>query len=169
RKEPSLAFGSDSYYNLYGTADKKLMAVAAIESEFWRNLTVKLGLDDFASLKRGSRDERMSLKSRMAEVFSTKTRDEWSKMLMMSDTCATPVLAIEEALDSDWAKSSGVVRKNSSGKRVLGTPIRFSPHQKTIEMPAPALGEHTRPILSRIGYSKKRVDSMIREGVVSVA
>lgn len=169
REEPSLAFGSDSYYNLYGTADKKLMAVAAIESEFWRNLMDKLGLDELASLKRGSRDERMRLKSRIAEVFSTKTRDQWSKVLMMSDTCATPVLALQEALDSDWAESSGVVRKNSSGKRVLGTPIRFSPHQKIIERPAPALGEQTRRILSRIGYSNEEIDSMIREGVVSVA
>lgn len=169
REEPSLAFGSDSYYNLYRTADKKLIAVAAIESEFWENLVEKLGLDDLASLRRGTIEERVRLKSRMAEVFSTKTRDEWSKMLMMSDTCVTPVLAMEEALESDWAESSGVVKKKSSGKRVLGTPIHFSPRLKTIERPAPALGEHTRRILSRMGYPSTKIDSMIREGVVSVS
>src|SRR5208283_892698 len=107
----SLLFGSEAYYGLYRTSDGRYLAVAAIEPQFWKNLLGALGLSKLECAREGTKEQRAALKRRMQGVFATKTRDEWSTLLMDKDTCVTPVLDIHEALESTWAKSSGSVGK----------------------------------------------------------
>ena len=37
------------------------------------------------------------MKARLAEIFATKTRDEWSEIFFDSDACVVPVLSPWEA------------------------------------------------------------------------
>jgi crotonobetainyl-CoA:carnitine CoA-transferase CaiB-like acyl-CoA transferase len=36
----------------------------------------------------------------------------------------------------------------------------------SLRRPAPAVGQHTREILTRIGYSDARIDALARQGIV---
>ena len=163
----SLIFGSTPYYNLYKTSDGKHMAVAAIEEGFWRNLVTALGVPGVANKRFGTAKERREVTRTLTRAFATKTRDEWARLLMKRDTCATPVVTVEEALTSDWAKSLAMLVDLGEGETVLNGPIRSSsPMRGKRFTRAPSLGEDTRAVLTELGYSRQQVSDFRARGVV---
>jgi alpha-methylacyl-CoA racemase len=162
-RRQSLVFGSEPYYDIYRTSDGRYLAVAAIEPHFWQNLMKELGLGRVARLRSGTKRDRARLRREMQRAFSSKTQEEWVS-LMRKDTCVTPILGIDEALDSSWAKESGTVDR-VAGRAVVNQPLRFSGAQE--ETDAPTLGEHTGQILRELGYSNARVRRLLDSGTVA--
>ncbi|MDG6913751.1 MAG: CoA transferase [Nitrososphaerota archaeon] len=162
----SLIFGSTPYYNVYQTSDGKYMAVAAIEPAFWRNLVESLGLPELEPMRFGAAEERDYVVSELRRVFATKTRDEWARLLMHRDTCVTPVLTVEEALASDWAKSLGMLA-GIGGEDVLNGPVRTVPAMRSKPFTAaPDLGEDTYSIMKSLGYSQAVTRRLKSKGAV---
>lgn len=154
----SLVFGSTPYYNLYRTSDGGYMAVAAIEQEFWRNLLTALGVPKLEEKRFGSKQERRQVTEELKRIFASKTREEWAKLLMYADTCATPVLTVEEALTSDWARAASMLVDVAEDGRVLNGPLRSRPRMRTQPFTkAPSLGQDTGALMASLGYSKKEV------------
>ncbi len=164
----SLVFGSDPYYNLFRTSDGKYMAVAAIEERFWRNLVIELGVPELEGKRFGSERERREVTRTLRMVFSTRTRDEWAKLLMRKETCATPVLTVAEALNSDWSRALRLLSKVKGNGVVLNTPLRAStPIRSSQFTRAPSLGEHTDGLMRSLGYSRAEALRLKRAGVIA--
>lgn len=162
----SLVFGSTPYYNLYLTSDRRYVAVAAIEERFWKNLLRCLGAPELEHMRFGTPKERRTLARRLTRIFSTKTRDEWSRILMANDTCATPVLTVEEALTSRWAKTASLLTK-AEGETVLNGPLRTTPRARSVPFTrAPGLGDDTSSIMKSLGYSREQTLRLRKSGVV---
>jgi alpha-methylacyl-CoA racemase len=162
----SLVFGSTPFYNIYRTSDGKHVAVAAIEEAFWRNLVNALGLPQLEKMRFGTLAERRRVIEELRRVFSTKTRDEWAKVLMDRDTCATPVLTVEEALTSDWAKDIRMLAA-VGGDTVVNEPVRSVPRMRTKPFTkAPELGEQTLPLLKSLGYTGTEISKLRAGGAV---
>jgi len=154
----SLVFGSDPYYNLFRTSDGKYMAVAAIEQPFWHNLLTELGLPELEEKRFGSKTDRRMLSRALKRAFASRTRDEWTRRLMGRETCATPVLTIEEALESGWAKSSGLLKRVRGNGTLLRAPIRASVRLRSGPLTrAPSLGEHTENLLKSLNYNSAQI------------
>ncbi len=163
----SLVFGSTPYYNIFRTADKKHIAVAAIEQQFWHNLLEVLGVPELEQWRFGSPRERREVTSTLKRIFATKTRDGWAKLLMNADTCATPVLTVEEALASDWSARARSLVKMTGGDTVLNGPLNSRPAMRTNPFTrAPSLGDDTQAIMKSLGYSSKQVTYLRDRGVV---
>ena len=160
----SLVYGSEPYYAIYRTADGRHIAVAAIEPRFWTNLMQAIGLAHLAGLRNGSVRDRLKLGREMKRAFASKTQEAWSSILMGRDTCATPILDIHEALDSEWAKETGAVGR-AGGRPVLNQPLRLSSGGKAGR--APSLGEDTRRVLGELGYSPGEIGRLRRLGAVA--
>ncbi|MDE1857667.1 MAG: CoA transferase [Thaumarchaeota archaeon] len=153
----SLVFGSTPYYNVYRTSDGKYVAVAAIEEVFWRNLVMALGAPELEHMRFGTLQEREHVTAELKRIFATRTRDQWASALMRRDTCATPVLSVEEALTSDWAKGMAMLA-NLGGEHVVNEPVTSVPAMRRRPFTrAPELGEHTGPLLKSLGYSRAQV------------
>lgn len=166
REGHSLVFGSTPYYNIYRTSDEKYIAVAAIEEVFWRNLVVALGVPELEHMRFGAPKERERVTSELKRVFATRTRDEWASELMHKDTCATPVLTVEEALTSEWAESMAMLAK-LDGELVVNGPVRSRPAMRTRPFTrAPELGEHTVRIMKSLGYSKSHASRLRAKGAI---
>jgi crotonobetainyl-CoA:carnitine CoA-transferase CaiB-like acyl-CoA transferase len=162
----SLIFGSTPYYNLYRTSDGKYMAVAAIEEEFWHNLVVALGVSEHEHDRFGTAREQNELTAALRRVFATKTRDEWTRLLA-EDTCATPVLSIDEAINSDWAKEASMLVQVNGNGTVLNNPLRAVPSMRGLAFTrAPSLGEDTDAVMKSLGYSKAEVEALKTKGVL---
>ncbi len=85
------------FYDTYRCADGRYVAVGAIEPQFHAELLARLGLDP-AEFKRQLDPSRWPQhKARLAQVFATRTRDEWCAVLEGSDACFAPVLDWDEA------------------------------------------------------------------------
>jgi crotonobetainyl-CoA:carnitine CoA-transferase CaiB-like acyl-CoA transferase len=163
----SLVFGSTPYYNLYGTSDGKYVAVAAIEEGFWKNLVVALAAPDLEHKRFGTARERREVTAALKQIFATKTRDEWSKRLMDKDTCVTPVLTVEEALTSDWAKSMHMLVELAKEETILNGPIRSRPRMRNSSFtPAPSLGQNTRAIMKSLGYASREIEALRAKSVI---
>ncbi len=163
----SLVFGSTPYYNLYRTSDDKYVAVAAIEEGFWHNLVTMLGVPELEHKRFGTSSERREITSTLKRVFAAKTRDEWARLLMDRDTCVTPVLTVEEALTSDWAKELSMLVELSGGETILNGPIHSRPAMRRRAFTvAPSLGEDTAGIMKSLGYSRKEVTDLKARSII---
>jgi alpha-methylacyl-CoA racemase len=98
RRESNSIDGGSHYYNVYECADGKWIATGPAEAKFYANLIELLGVPDPEEFFPQRDQERWPrLKVRFAEIFKTKTRDEWLSILSKKETCVTPVLSMEEA------------------------------------------------------------------------
>lgn len=93
------------YYNVYQCQDGRWISVGPIEARFYRDLLQRIGVDP-ASLGE-QLDERNwePGRERLAEVFRTRTRDEWCQLLDGTDACFAPVLSFDEAPDHPHLKA----------------------------------------------------------------
>jgi alpha-methylacyl-CoA racemase len=87
--------GAD-FYEVYETADGEHIAVGALEPQFYAELMRLVGLDA-EQPPQYDRDAWPERKERLAQVFKTRTRAEWTEILERAEACATPVLSLAEA------------------------------------------------------------------------
>ncbi|HKC18474.1 MAG TPA: CaiB/BaiF CoA-transferase family protein [Candidatus Dormibacteraeota bacterium] len=114
-------------YRVYQCADGRHYSVAALEPKFWKTLCDAIGRSDLVEA-RLAEDEQAHRS--MEEVFRSRSRDEWEKTLSGLDVCCEPVLDLDEAAAHPQIKARKLL--DAGGQ-------------------APALGEHTDPILRELG------------------
>ncbi len=107
-KEPgtNLLDSGAHFYETYATSDGGHIAVGAIEPQFYARLLELMGLDAEA-VPQFDRDRWQELKGRFAQVFATKTRNEWAAVLEGEEACATPVLTLGEAAGHHHLQARG--------------------------------------------------------------
>jgi crotonobetainyl-CoA:carnitine CoA-transferase CaiB-like acyl-CoA transferase len=88
---PRLLTGGAACYRIYETADGRHLTVAALEPKFWRRLCELLERPDLE--ERQFEPELPEL----ADLFRTRTLQEWLDLLEGEDTCVGPVSTLAEA------------------------------------------------------------------------
>ncbi len=155
------------FYEVYETADGKYFAVGGIEAKFYAELLEGLGLAGDATLPHQmDRAQWPSMKARFAEIFKTKTRDEWSEIFDGTDACATPVLSPWEANEhphnvarSTFVEVAGVVQPAPAP--------RFSRTPSAISRPPSAPGADTVSGLLEWGVSESEISKLQEAGAIS--
>jgi alpha-methylacyl-CoA racemase len=125
------------FYDTYETADGRHVSIGSIEPQFYNELLRLTGLNDEADFAaQMDRVRWPDLKVRLAEVFRTKTRDEWCEIMEGTDVCFAPVLSISEAPQhphnverSTFVELAGVVQPAPAP--------RFSRTEAEIQRPPP--------------------------------
>ncbi|HWT21265.1 MAG TPA: CaiB/BaiF CoA-transferase family protein [Variovorax sp.] len=93
----NLLDGGAHFYDTYACADGKFIAIGAIEPQFYAEFCRLCGIDDPFFEAQMDATRWPLLKLRLADVFRTRTRDEWSEILEGADACVAPVLDWDEA------------------------------------------------------------------------
>ncbi|MCA3255304.1 MAG: CoA transferase, partial [Alphaproteobacteria bacterium] len=151
--------GGAHFYDTYKCADGKWVAVGAVENHFYRLLLDKLGIDDPQFDRQMSREDWPALQDKLAAVFATKTRDEWTALLEGTDACFAPVLTAEEAPHHPHMAA----RRNLVTEWNVLQPApapRFSLTPGVIAGPPPHAGEHTDAALAEWGFSADAVAAL---------
>ena len=107
---------------------------------------------------------------KLAELFSTDTRDNWISILRKADMISTHVNTMLEASDDPNIKENNYVTdvwypELNKNMKVHGTPWKFSKTPANIKR-APKLGEHNNEILSNLGYTKDEIDNLKDDKVI---
>ena len=88
------------------------------------------------------------------------------------DAGITPVLSPDEALENDHLRERERITTMNDPQRgetiQLGFPAKFSDDLNFRRSPAPFFGEHTREVLTGIGYSEEELGALRKEGVIDV-
>jgi alpha-methylacyl-CoA racemase len=85
------------FYDVYTAADGGYLAVGALEPQFYAALLRGLGLADEKLPAQYDRDGWPMLRARFAEMFATRSRDDWAAHFEGTDACVAPVLSFAEA------------------------------------------------------------------------
>jgi len=93
----NLLDGGAHYYTTYECADGRHIAVGALEPHFYARLRELAALTDEALADQRNRAAWPDLQAKFAEIFRTRTRDEWCALLEREDACVAPVLGMAEA------------------------------------------------------------------------
>ncbi|MDR2156008.1 MAG: CoA transferase [Burkholderiaceae bacterium] len=89
--------GGAPFYGTYLCADGRRIAIGAIEPAFYAQLLSIAGIDDPDFNEPWDRERWPRLKNKLAAVFISRSRDEWSRLFEGTDACVTPVLDMDEA------------------------------------------------------------------------
>jgi alpha-methylacyl-CoA racemase len=113
-----------------------------------------------------SRDQWAIMKARFAEIFKSKTRDEWSAIFDGTDACVVPVLSPWEAhLHPHNVARSTFVEVNGT---VQPAPApRFSRTPSAISKPPSPPGADTITALVEWGVAEDAVTKLRESGALS--
>ncbi|MBN9261183.1 MAG: CoA transferase [Hyphomicrobium sp.] len=154
------------WYGVYETKDGKWVSIGSIEKRFYADLLERLGIAGENLPKQHDRAGWPTLAKRYAEVFRTRTRDEWTAIFADSDACFAPVLAMKEV----GAHPHNVARATFVERDGVVQPApgpRFSRTPPEIAGPSKAAGTDSEAVLKAAGYSPSEIASFIERGIVS--
>jgi alpha-methylacyl-CoA racemase len=134
------------FYDVYRTSDGGYVAVGALESQFYAALLDGLGLADAGLPGQYDIAGWPVLRARFAEVFATRTRDEWAAHFAGTDACVAPALGFREAYDHPHLRARGTYVD------VNGVP-QPAPAPRFSRTPAPAVP----PVPSQRGVDAERL------------
>ena len=117
-----------------------------------------------------SEKKKTEILDKLAELFSTDTRDNWISVLRKADMISTHVNTMLEASNDPNIKENNYVTEVwypelNKNMKVHGTPWKFSKTPANIKR-APKLGEHNNEILSGLGYTKGEIENLKDDKVI---
>ncbi|MDA8108842.1 MAG: CoA transferase [Betaproteobacteria bacterium] len=147
-------WGGTAFYNVYRTADGGHVTLGGSEPKFIENLLGALGRPDLIELaKQGAGPHQEPVKAFLANVFATRTRDEWVAWFAERDVCFAPVCDLTQAYAAVQTRARGMVLDDPEAGGRLGTPIKFAAEPGRETGRAPEFGEHTQEILDGLGHA----------------
>lgn len=138
--------GGAHFYAAYECADGQFISIAPIEPQFYRILCERLELgEDYED--QWKRENWPALTRKLADLFRTRSRAEWSNLLEGSDACFAPVLDLDEALGHphNLARAAFV---DVEGVPLPAPAPRLSRTPAAVKSGAPRLGSHGAEILA---------------------
>jgi alpha-methylacyl-CoA racemase len=163
-REANMIDGGSPNYRCYETADRKWVAVGALEPQFWSALLATLELDEATTPTPYAPDDWDACKKVLGDAFKAKTRDEWAVIFAPTESCVAPVLTLAEALEHPHNVARG------SFVEVSGAPMP-APAPRFSATPATAgavvdVGSATGDILSELGYDAAGIDELRASGAI---
>jgi alpha-methylacyl-CoA racemase len=153
------------WYDVYETRDGKHVAIGSIERKFYAELLRLTGLAGEALPAQHDRAGWAELRRRLAEVFRSRTRDEWSAIMEGSDVCFAPVLSMAEAPAHPHNRARGTFVEVDGVVQPAPAP-RFSRSKPAIQGPPARRGEHTEAALGDWGFSTEEIAALRARGAI---
>jgi alpha-methylacyl-CoA racemase len=152
------------WYDVFETRDHRFVAVGAIEPKFYAELLDRLNLAHETLPGQHERAQWPALRKRFAQVFATKTRDEWCNIFEASDACVAPVLTFTEARNHPHS----VARRSHIGVGGVDQPApapRFSRTPGAVREAPPERGARGAEALADWGFSVPEIERLRMQGV----
>ena len=162
-------------YNIYDTKDGGKIAVGMVEEKFWKEFCRLTRAPELVPVQMCRRHEAPEAFSRMEGIMASRSLEEWKEWLSDKDLCMAPVLSKGEAIAGILQQEHGLIEYHTfpgTGK-VLQTNIPHKMSNLPLSLkdilPPPALGEHSKELLLRLGYTGEQAESLAQEGVIKVS
>jgi alpha-methylacyl-CoA racemase len=96
RRQSNMLDGGAHFYGVYETSDNLYVAVGAIEPRFYSAFLKGLGLDPSGLPAQRDDSAWPALRKKVADIFCTRTREQWCQIFEGTEACFTPVLSLAE-------------------------------------------------------------------------
>jgi crotonobetainyl-CoA:carnitine CoA-transferase CaiB-like acyl-CoA transferase len=160
------AWGGNAMFRVYETGDGRFIALGGAEIKFATNLLNALGRPDLIPLcRRPPGPDQAPVCVFLTETFKTRTQAEWIVWMADKDVAFAPVKTLREGLDDPQVRHREMVVEDARGWEHIGTPIKFRDEPGHLDLRLPTLGEHSKDILSGLGYTEAELAAMKAGGV----
>lgn len=149
--------------------------VAAGNDQLWQKFCKALGLENIMNEQRFATNA-MRVKNReeiieiIGDVICTKKADEWLKTLTEAGVPCGPIYTMDKIFSDPQVLHREMVKElehPTAGKvKVTGIPIKLSNTPGEILTAPPTLGQHTKEILTELGYNNEDIDKMSQEKII---
>jgi alpha-methylacyl-CoA racemase len=158
--------GGAHFYNVYETADGEWISIASYEPKFYVNLLTALRLDDLDPAQQMDRTQWPALKTRFAEIFRAKTRDDWAEFFAGHEVCFAPVLTMSEARAHPHNIARGTFTEIDGAPQPAPAP-RFDRTPTNAGSAPVAAGANTREALCEWGFADGDVNALLTAGAIA--
>jgi crotonobetainyl-CoA:carnitine CoA-transferase CaiB-like acyl-CoA transferase len=149
--------------------------VAAWVDRLWEPLCSAIGQPELARDPRfATRADRIAHRKELAaaleSAFAMRTVAEWMEILERADVLCAPINDYPALVRDPQVLATGMIVEQEHPRagrfKTIGTPVRFDRTPGRIRRPAPALGEHTREVLTEAGFTRPEIDALAADGVI---
>ena len=150
--------------------------IAIGNDTLWQKFCTLVGHDDWAADERFTSNPKRTehqplLKEMITPVFTTKTVDEWIKILKEAGIPVGPINTVDRVLQDPQILAREMLVETDhpvAGKiKMAGVPIKLSETPGKVEAPAPTLGQHTEEILAQmLNYDSAKIEALRSVGAL---
>ena len=166
--------GSWAVYQPFQTADEKTVFVGITSDNHWRAFCNEFGLEALLadpSLK--TNPQRAQQRERIRPVVTEKFRalkyDVLVEKLERLKIPFGPLAKPGDLFDDPHLNHAGrmleILLPTGTRAKIPGIPLEMAGHTPGVRMQPPKMGEHTREILTELGYSEADVEALVAKGV----
>jgi alpha-methylacyl-CoA racemase len=155
------------FYDVFECADGEYVSIGSLEPQFYAALLAGLGLEDDDELRpQMDRARWPAMKKKLAAIFLTRTRAEWTERFEGTDICFAPVLSLAEAPEHPHLVERATFVEVDGITQPAPAP-RFSRTPGAVAGPPPAPGRDTDALLDELGIDADEVSRLRDAGVVA--
>ncbi len=166
---------AQSFIDLIYETKEGFISVAVQSDKEWFNICDAFNKKEWlsdprfltAELRHQNINERLEL---IQSELKKKTSDEWLKLLTAKDVPCAPVLTRKEMIKNEQVVANDIIKISEhpiAGKiRQSKLAANFSVTNKDDNLSAPTLGQHTKSVLSGLGFTELEVDRLLSDKVV---
>ncbi len=162
KRQSNLLDGRAPFIKTYETSDGGYVAICAVENRFYKALLDALEIKSIDPADQHKIESWPEHEAIFSEIFSMKTRDEWSDILEGTDACAAPVLSLSEAPRHIHNEARNTFVKVDGIEQPAPAP-RFSRTKSEISSVPNEAGETDRQTLLDWGLSEKEISGFLKD------
>jgi crotonobetainyl-CoA:carnitine CoA-transferase CaiB-like acyl-CoA transferase len=160
---------------MYPTKDmRSLLFVVLQPDRYWEKFCKAVGREDFSKNPKydtmeGRAEDVVALRKAFAEIFVTKTLEEWIPLL--EGIPYAPNQTLLEAVKDIQVRENGYLVSYEHPERgvieQLANPVMMSKTPASVRMPAPEFGQHTEEVLLEYGYTWDDIALFQEDGTIA--
>ncbi len=161
-------------YQVFECADGHVIIAAGNDGQYQRLCAVggqpELATDARFSVNPQRVRNRDALIPLLAAMVKKKTKSAWISELEAANVPCGPINTLKDTFENEQVVARkmrfDLPHSTAGSVPMVRNPIQYSATQLEYHMPPPLLGQHTRDVLGKLGYSAAQIEQLASQGIL---
>ena len=178
-KEPKKNGAGHTAFAPYGAfqASDAPVIIGISNNSLFKRLCKVLGKEEWTENPRYQNnservENRENLRVEIEYILQSKTADEWVQLLAEAGVPASKVKKISEVVQDEQAEAinmwTGINHSSIENFKLPRLPFELSTSPVSIHHAPPKLGENSKEILEKLGYTEDEIEQFLNDGTIQI-